>query len=184
MKLHAGLALCLGVLCLAACTAEQRGADVATAASGGTAARPSATASLSEQQMRLDWARCLREHGLAVADPVDGDKVVLPDGPGKADPGFEAYQKKFEAAQDACRHLAPPGAAPGSPLTAEQAERLLQLAKCMRAKGFDWPDPVAGQLAPPPPARYRRDASAQAALTECVKTGQASRMASISPVPD
>jgi hypothetical protein len=61
-----------------------------------------------ERDQLLAYARCMREHGIDMADPVDGPATVSVNagtGPGQADPSFDA-------ADQACAHFLPgkPGA--------------------------------------------------------------------------
>jgi hypothetical protein len=111
------------VLGLAACGS---GSSTSLAASGGSRA--------AEYAKLLAYSRCMRSHGVPnYPDPVSngtGISVELPD----------SSSPQFQAAQQACRSLAPP-----PPTAAQQAQNLaraLNFARCMRAHGEpNFPDP-------------------------------------------
>ncbi|WP_411130515.1 hypothetical protein [Streptomyces sp. x-19] len=76
------------------------------------------------------YRQCLRDNGLDVQEPKDGEAV-----------GIQGDDKKLKKAMDACKGL--PGA--GKELTQEEQEKNLDnavnFAKCMREQGIDFPDP-------------------------------------------
>ena len=136
-------ALALAVSCtLAGCGGS--GSSTDGVASGGGAKGPTAaaTASVADGDV-VKWTQCLREHGVDVQDPPPGGAATLPlDGPGVKD------------AMDKCKQYqsitqGKTGLDPNDPA---QQERRRQFAKCMRADGVDWPDPVAGQQQATAPA--------------------------------
>jgi hypothetical protein len=133
------LAVLVGVLALA----------LGVAACGGD--KPSGVASLSgsdkttttnpnrgEDKLaaELNWTRCMRRHGINISDPKPNGGVdeQLPTGMRKDDP-------RFKAAEQACNQGLPDGGGQGSPPTAEQRQRALAFARCMRQHGIDMPDP-------------------------------------------
>ena len=122
-----GVAALLIVLALAACGG---GGD-----SGG---RTGTTATEDPQEAGLDFARCMRDHGVDVPDPDANGGIQLNVGPGD-DLG------KVERAQKACQPLLT-NAAPK--LTDEQRrvmqDAALAFARCMRDHGIDMPDPTFG----------------------------------------
>ncbi|WP_020665134.1 hypothetical protein [Amycolatopsis benzoatilytica] len=85
----------------------------------------------SDQDAMRAYAKCMREHGVDMPDPVDGapQSITLNAG----DPGQNT-------ALDACRKLLPNGGAPKK-MTAEQLDAARKDAKCMRDHGIDMPDP-------------------------------------------
>jgi hypothetical protein len=94
------------------------------------------TASAADQRRALQFAQCMRDNG--VPDFPDPD----PDGRFRG-PGHEQQNDpKFQAAQEACRDLAPGGEHEKSdPATVEQ---MRQFSQCMRDNGVpDFPDPDA-----------------------------------------
>lgn len=123
--LAAGATVAVLALTLAACGDEP---------SGNASESDSASAQDREDAM-LEFARCMREHGVDMPDPEpDGGMVI------QGEPGDEEV---IEAAQEACQeHLEdtlPEGVGPDIP--AEQKEALLAAAQCMRDRGWDVPDP-------------------------------------------
>ena len=92
----------------------------------------------------LDYARCMREHGVDMPDPrTDENGVVLTDGHEAAGTG----SARFGDADDACRkHLddvEPPALSEDE---REDFERqALAHARCMRDHGVDFPDPSFGE---------------------------------------
>ena len=52
----------------------------------------------------LDFARCMREHGIDMPDPGEGGMIFNVGGPGE-DGSFD--KDTFEAAQEACQDLLP-----------------------------------------------------------------------------
>jgi hypothetical protein len=137
----------------AACDAPAPG--VATVASGPPGSGP-ARPSLTEEQMAIDFVRCIRNEGLEIADPQRSAKggftVPMPDPPpglDKSDPAFDAFGTRVEAALDRCGPLAPPGTFGDVVLSAEELQRELRFAGCMRRHGVNWPDPVNGKRAEP-----------------------------------
>ena len=102
-----GLGLVLG-LGAAACGGSSDGNDVATLGGDG-ANRPKTdggSARKDPQQAALDFAKCMREHGVDMPDPeVDSKgriRVTIGSPAGK---GSRPDPKKLNAAQQACGHL-------------------------------------------------------------------------------
>lgn len=151
--------LALGVLALALATAacggsSGAGAEVASAtgASGadGASAEDASAKEADFEQAGLDFARCMREHGVDMPDPqageggfikvgpIDASEKPLAGGPKTQD----AMPEEFREADEACRHfledLIQEG---GPPMDAEAQDKALKFAKCMREHGVDMPDP-------------------------------------------
>jgi hypothetical protein len=82
-----------------------------------------------------DFAKCMREHGINMADPQSG-----PDGGGVSLEVHPGEEDKVKAAQEACKHLMPNGGAPPK-LDAQQLDELRKQAQCMREHGVDMADP-------------------------------------------
>jgi hypothetical protein len=141
------LALVALVALIAACGGTANGPGVATlddpAASGSPGASPAASA-MTPQDAALAYARCMRENGVDMPDPkvtTGTDGGVSIDQQGGAPVSKEAMSK----ADGVCRHFmaaAGPGG-PGHQMSAEDMDKLLQFAKCMREHGIDFPDPTA-----------------------------------------
>jgi hypothetical protein len=91
------------------------------------------------QQAALNFARCMRQHGINMPDPkidpTEGIGGLLPQGVSPDDP-------KFKAAQQACQQYLPNGGQPTKP-NPQQQQQLLAFARCMRQHGINMPDPDA-----------------------------------------
>ncbi|MFC6023571.1 hypothetical protein ACFP2T_46380 [Plantactinospora solaniradicis] len=109
------------------------------------AAPPATTAGLGEARITTileEHAQCVRDHGIAGFQPprlVDG-RIH---GKGEAPAGVD--EEAMMAALDACESIArqlPESLWRKPDPTAEDLEKLRQLAACLRQHGFpDWPDP-------------------------------------------
>jgi hypothetical protein len=137
------------VALVAACSGTANGPGVATlddpGASGSHGSSPSPAASaMTPQDAALAYARCMRENGVDMPDPkvtTAGDGGIKIDQGG----GAPVSKEKLTAADKVCHPLmaaAGPGG-PGGHLSAEELDKLLQFAKCMREHGVDMPDPNA-----------------------------------------
>jgi hypothetical protein len=93
------------------------------------------------QQAGLDFARCMREHGVDVPDPQPGRgglSGLLADGDRADDPDFRA-------AEGECRkHLEDLTSEIDEGQRREFEEARLEFSRCMRDKGHDVPDPGQG----------------------------------------
>jgi hypothetical protein len=139
------LAIVALVALVAACSGTANGPGVATlddpSASGSPGASPAASA-MTPQDAALAFARCMRENGVDMPDPkvttgTDGGVSIDQQG------GAPVSKDKMEAANKVCQHFmaaAGPGG-PGGHISAEDLDKLLQFAKCMREHGIDMPDP-------------------------------------------
>jgi hypothetical protein len=124
---------------LAACSAGAAPSGVATLQSPGAGEpTPSASpsASLDPETARLEFARCMRDHGIDLPDPGSGG-VSGPITIGGNGPDAE----KMQTAMEACNSIL--GDAFGAPaqIDPEMQDKMLEFAKCMRDNGVDFPDP-------------------------------------------
>lgn len=127
---------------VAAVAASASACTRGSGASGGTSASARGGAGEAATASFVDYARCLREHGMDVPDPeppAAGGGVSAMAVPR---PANEAEQQ----AVDACARLLPEEGAQGSRTRDPEAdaalrESLLAFAKCMRDQGVDYPDP-------------------------------------------
>jgi hypothetical protein len=145
----------LAVIALTAVVAACSGAPAATGvaslvdpdASGASGASPSPSAPITMQDAALAFARCMREHGIDMPDPeiaTDADGGISISQSGGGGGGTTAAAKeKFTKADAACRHLleAAQPAGPGRQLSAEDMDKLLAFARCMREHGIPMQDP-------------------------------------------
>ena len=142
------LAAALVLALLAAACGGSSGSDGVASATGPNASSKSGESEEKKkdpQQAGLDFARCMREHGVDVPDPEPGEGglIKIGPGPGGASQAVEQpFDPDFEEADKACRHLLadliPDGEGPTDP---EAQDRALKFAQCMREHGVDMPDP-------------------------------------------
>jgi hypothetical protein len=92
----------------------------------------------------LEFAECMRDHGIDMPDPeIDGDGVRIRSGQDGGPGGGD--EEKLEAAHEACEHIMEDAKgnmpAPSPEERAEMQDKLVAMAECMRARGYDMPDP-------------------------------------------
>lgn len=110
--------------------------DAAGASSTAPADSASDEADLDPQDAMLKFAQCMRENGVDMPDP-DPNGGVRMDGNGLS-------QDQMEAAQAACQKwmdMAEPQDG-GHELSEEEKQQFLDMAECMRGRGYDFPDPT------------------------------------------
>lgn len=124
--------MAVAAMLAAALTACGSAASTDAAASKGTTA---ASAGGNPSDALLAFARCLRDHGIEVPDPRAGDiTLTIPKGVPK-DVAARALQ--------ACAQYEPHAkAVVNDPAHHDFA---VKMASCLRARGIDAPEPVAGQ---------------------------------------
>jgi hypothetical protein len=137
-----GLGLVLGLGATACGGGSPDGNGVATLGDGAGDRQQtgdSGTASKDPQEAALEFARCMREHGVDMPDPeVDSQgrmRLTVRAGRGQADP------KKLDEAQRACGHLMGGGGDGPGRLDPKAQDAMLAFARCMREHGIDMPDP-------------------------------------------
>jgi hypothetical protein len=107
--------------------------------SGGQASATTAPKASQEQQL-LDFTKCMREHGVNMADPtVDAKGNVRLQPPSGGD---QPSQATLNAARSACQKYLQ-GVTQGftAQNQAQFRDSLLKYAQCMRKNGYDMPDP-------------------------------------------
>jgi hypothetical protein len=88
----------------------------------------------------VKFAQCMRDNGIDMPDPKQDDNggVMI-----EAMPGGDAGtidEEKMKTAHEACkRHL--PNGGEFKPPSPEEQDKIRQQAKCMRDRGYNWPDP-------------------------------------------
>jgi hypothetical protein len=140
-NLFAVLAVALvALLGLTACGGAAEGSEIASAGSASAEPDPSETPEEEEvdpDEAALEFAECMREHGVDIPDPEPGESG-----------GFRAFggpdndvdEETMQEAMDACRDLMPQFDGPAE-IDPEMEERLLAMTECMRDHGIDMPDP-------------------------------------------
>jgi hypothetical protein len=132
----------LALLALSGC--GPGGSDGGVASAGGGAARtsvaPAGEAPAADpDERRLQFTRCLRDHGINISDVPAGGR---PGGGQLA--GVD--RTKLQAAVQACQQYSG-GLAGGQTPSPEERQQLLDYIKCLRGKGIDIadPDPKTGR---------------------------------------
>jgi hypothetical protein len=141
------LALCVlaGALAigLSACGSSSSTTTAASAGAGGAAAGSSS----STYQARLNYAKCMRTHGVNVPDPsANGGPAAGAGGAGAGAGGFRALRSSpnFQAASQACAKYRSKAFGFGNLSAAQRAQaqqQLVKFAECMRSHSIDIPDP-------------------------------------------
>ena len=133
-----GLAVALGLTGCSASgpstsVASIGGASSSAAAPGGSGQQPDT----AEHDAMVKFAQCMRQHGVNMPDPPsNGAMAALPGVDPQKDPAGAA---KAQAANAACEKDLPNGGKP----SAQDVQKQLQFAQCMRQHGVDMPDPSA-----------------------------------------
>ena len=133
------------LLCLTAVACGDNGdnadGSALPTAAGATSESPDGTSSgdtdadLDPEDAMLKFAQCMREHGVDMPDPEPGGGVSIN--------GEGLSREQMEAAQSACQKwmdMAEPEDG-GHELTEEEKQSFLDMAACMRERGYDFPDP-------------------------------------------
>jgi hypothetical protein len=132
VRLLAAAALATAVLTVAAC-----GGGTPTSSGTGSKKGPNA----EDRTAMLDFARCMRQHGVDMPDPTFSDggaRVEQHSGPGKLSP------EKQRSADQACKKyqdkIKPPALSDAE--KEKFKKQALAQSRCMRAHGIDMPDPT------------------------------------------
>jgi hypothetical protein len=139
----ATLALCL---LASACGGSSGASSDGVASAGGAATKTGADddKKTDPEKAGLDFARCMREHGVDMPDPKADAGGMVMIGPG-GDPNVARSSEPepgFAEANKACEHHLGGliGEGPGQ-MDAEAQDKALKFARCMRENGVDMPDP-------------------------------------------
>ena len=131
----------LGVAACAGGGGDDDGTGVASVSKQTTTTAAAASAGRTDpQDAAVDFAKCMREHGVDMPDPQVGDNGTFTFGGGNVDIG----SPKVREAEKACRpKLRAGGFGAGRDDPAVQASAL-DFARCMRANGIEnFPTPTA-----------------------------------------
>jgi hypothetical protein len=106
---------------------------VGLAACGGGSGDDADSARAKAQDAGIKFARCMRAHGVSVADPK---------GPGISFHFEGSNPTALQTAQQACEHFLRDSAkAPSAAQAQKVKDNALKFAHCMRDHGVDFPDP-------------------------------------------
>jgi hypothetical protein len=111
-------------------------AALPTAAGASSEGATSDEPDLDPEDAMLKYAQCMREHGVDMPDPEPGGGISIN--------GEGLSREQMEAAEAACKKwmdMAEP-ADGGRELTEEEKQSFLDMAACMRERGYNFPDPV------------------------------------------
>jgi hypothetical protein len=104
-----------------------------------------AAASSNRQDELLKWAQCMRQHGVNVPDPVNGQiRITVTPGPGRTAPasnGPVEGNPQFQAAQNACKQYEPNGGNGSGPPSQAEIDQATKFTQCMRDHGIPMQDP-------------------------------------------
>jgi hypothetical protein len=106
----------------------------------------------SREEAQLEFAECMREHGVEMPDPKPGQEGMLfgttrggPSGESKTTTGINPEDPATKKALRACESKLPESAQKLSPQQEEKfKEAALAFSQCMREHGVDMPDPQFG----------------------------------------
>jgi predicted small lipoprotein YifL len=144
-RLLAALSVLLLLGSVASCGSNDDSADLpdaAGAASDDAGAdsdsddEADATGELSREDAALKFAQCMREHGVDMPDPEPGGGIRL-NGNGLSEGQLEAAEKACQKWMD----MVMPEDGELPEISEEDKQAMLDLAACMRDKGYDFPDP-------------------------------------------
>ena len=139
-RLLAAIALTLVLgLSAAACGDDSKDGDSALPDAAGASSEAPADddePDLDPEDAMLKFAQCMREHGVDMPDPEPGGGIRV-NGEGMS-------EDQMEAAQSACQKwmdMAEPEDG-GHEMSEEEKQSFLDMAACMRERGYNFPDPV------------------------------------------
>jgi hypothetical protein len=122
--------------------------DATDTGSGSDSDEGKALTEEERQQAHLDFAACMREHGVDMPDPeFTGDGgVMMRQGVNAGENGEPPDFEAMDAAHEACEHILEDVIDEReAQMDPEEQERMkqqaLDFAKCMREHGIDMPDP-------------------------------------------
>jgi hypothetical protein len=140
------------------------GGATSTSANPGSGSG-NAQSDAAQQDAMVKFAQCMRQHGINMPDPspAGGGRGAIEAIPGSKD---SAGMQKMQAASTACDKLLPNGGKP----TAQDEQRQLKFAQCMRAHGVDIPDPNPNPTGPQNGISISmNDPKTKAALSACAQ---------------
>ena len=123
-------------------TLEGGGTERATSEGGGSGGRPGEADPGEVEDAFVEFAGCMREHGIDLPDPTADDLTITSPGP-----EMEAEHPGYEAAFEVCIPIVEDvtGSFEMTPQeVADMQDSLLAQAECMRERGYDYPDPEFG----------------------------------------
>lgn len=149
-RVAAAIIATAGLSALAAACGGSTGGHVAQLGSTSTTSSSASNVAAASTQQRgaLAFSRCMRSHGvLSFPDPGSGGGI-----PKIALQRLGVSLSRFQAAQQACRHLLPNGGSGPSQAQLQQSRsQALRFSRCVRAHGVpSFPDPDSSGRIPDP----------------------------------
>ena len=118
-------------------------ADETDGNEGDSSANTADPGDVDPEDAMVDFARCMREHGVDLPDPQTSGGAT---GGVMIEVGEDIDPEEMEAAHEACQPLMADAIGDFEPPDPEELERMqeqmLEFAECMREHGVDFPDPV------------------------------------------
>jgi hypothetical protein len=124
------------------------------------------------QQLMLKYAQCMRDNGVSMPDPVEGEAGSMYEGVDQDSPAFQSAdavcapilqgvvdEREGQHGQD----------------EAAQHEEMLALAKCLRDHGIDVADPAPGMEKPFGDSLDRTDPAVAQAIKACAQAPEPSK---------
>ena len=105
---------------------------------------PRSTPNQNTEQMRLEWAQCMRQHGVNVSDPNQSGGVTVQGGQSTSDASGQpppGGDQQLQAAMNACRRYAPNGGTGSGQPDPRMLDAATKFAQCMREHGIPVQDP-------------------------------------------
>jgi hypothetical protein len=125
------------MLALTGCSTEKPAGGVASANGGGSASSgPATSTSMSNEELGIKFAQCMRDNGVNVPDP-DPDGGF---GGAVGGPEVDRNSPEFKKGMDACKQYLP-GGGDLSKMDPKLIDQLRQLTQCLRDNGVNVPDP-------------------------------------------
>ncbi len=112
---------------------------IAVACGGGGETDTAGAASNERQEALLEFAECMRKHGVDMPDPEIDDDGVIQIGPNT---GADVDPETMKEADEACRDLLPEMEEPTEEEKIEMQDAFVEFTECMREHGIDMPDPT------------------------------------------
>jgi hypothetical protein len=118
------------------------------------------------QQLLLKYAQCMRDNGVSLPDPVEGEAGSLYKG---VDQDSPAFQSADAVCGPILQGVVDEREGQNGEDPAEQQEEMLALAQCLREHGIDVPDPVPGTEKPFGDSLDRTDPAVAQAVEACAQ---------------
>ena len=138
LAMAVGLTGCSGGGSASGGVASINGGGSSTTTTAAGSGSGNAKSDAADQDSMVKFAQCMRQHGIDMPDPKPasggtGRTMIMP----AMKAGSPGDTQKIQSASTECDKLLPNGGKP----TAQDLQRQLKFAQCMRAHGVDVPDP-------------------------------------------